>query len=420
MRRKLAVIGPFLAFLVMAVPLGALYVMPEIRQVPVDRLAANLERDAEADPKNIEKVINLARVYAMAYALKSTDVPTTAGPDKVDRPYFGAEDPRIPRDIAKASSRAQEAAAQQQLKKAIAHYESALALDPQNLTARLGYAWSLEQSGRKAPAIEAYRLVVSQAWAKGEQKAAMGRLGKRFFTEEAAGYLIPLLDSTKDAAEIADLEAKRTKLQQMPRPITPIAVPLSDDLPAHRILDPIARVRFDADGSGLRREWTWITPDAGWLVYDARDRGSITSALQLFGSVTFWLFWSNGYEALRALDDNGDGELAGRELQHLAIWQDRNRDGISDPGEVRPLAEYNIVALSCSFVQGDGVRISASSPAGVRFADGHTRATHDVLLHPSSSILTRRQPDRDALFNDGTHQHQQREKRPPDPGGRER
>lgn len=400
MRRKVAWGGPVLAVLVMAAPLGALYVLPEIREVPVDRLAANLEREAKQDPNNIEKIINLARLYAMAYALKSNDVPTVTGPDKVDRPYFGTEDPRIPRQIGKASSREQEATAQKQLKKSIAYYESALALDSQNLTARIGHAWALDQSGQKTRAIDEYRRVIAQAWLN-EQKVSMGRLGKRFFTEEAAGYLIPLLDPAKDAGEIADLEAKRSTLQKMPRPVTPIAIPLSDDLSADRILDPIARVRFDADGSGLRREWTWITVEAGWLVYDPRDRGSITSGLQLFGSVTFWLFWSNGYEALRALDDNGDGELMGRELQHLAIWHDRDGDGVSDPAEVRSLAEHGIVSLSCAFVQGDGIRIAASSSAGVRFADGHTRATYDVLLHPSSSILTElAHPRRQALFHD--------------------
>ena len=79
---------------------------------------------------------------------------------------------------------------------------------------------------------------------------------------------------------------------------------------------------------------------------------AITSALQWFGNVTFWLFWSNGYEPMRALDDNADGELSGAELRHLAIWHDRNRDGVSDAGEVRPLAAHGIVALSCRYVDG--------------------------------------------------------------------
>ena len=159
--------------------------------------------------------------------------------------------------------------------------------------------------------------------------------------------------------------------------------------PPARVVDRLARVRFDADGSGPR-EWTWITPEAGWLVYDADDRGTITSALQLFGGVTFWLFWSNGYEPMRALDDDANGELSGAELQHLAIWHDRNRDGVSDRGEVQSLAAHGIVALSCDYVAGDGARFAAVSPRGVRFSDGRTRPTYDVILNHSASTWTRR------------------------------
>ena len=212
---------------------------------------------------------------------------------------------------------------------------------------------------------------------------------QRLFTHEATGYLIPLLDKNRDAAEIADLDAKRAQTDALPRAITPVAVPLTDDLPSHAIVDRLARVRFDADGSG-RREWTWITPDAGWLVYDANDRGRITSALQWFGNVSYWLFWSNGYEPMRALDDNADGELSGAELTHLAIWHDRNRDGVSDAGEVRPLAAHGLVALSCNYVDGDGERFAAFSPRGARFANGTVRPTYDVILHHSASTWTRR------------------------------
>ncbi len=178
----------------------------------------------------------------------------------------------------------------------------------------------------------------------------------------------------------------------LPRAITPIAIPLTDDVPAHGIVDRLARVRFDADGAGPR-DWTWITPDAGWLVHDADDRGTITSALQWFGNVTFWLFWTNGYEPMRALDDDGDGELAGAELRHLAIWHDRNRDGVSDAGEVRPLATHGIVALSCHYVVGDGTRVAAYSPRGARLSDGRVRPTYDVILNHATSTrqtLTRR------------------------------
>ena len=143
---------------------------------------------------------------------------------------------------------------------------------------------------------------------------------------------------------------------------------------------------FDADGTGLRKAWTWISPDAAWLVYDPTASGRITSALQLFGDVTFWNVWRNGYEPLRALDDDGDGELRGRELRHLALWRDVNRNAVSDPGEVRPLSEYGIVALTCRGAKGDGIFTAAVAERGVRFSDGRTRPTYDVILRRSISV----------------------------------
>jgi hypothetical protein len=175
---------------------------------------------------------------------------------------------------------------------------------------------------------------------------------------------------------------------RVPRPVTPIAIPLSDGATVKTIIDLNAAVPFDADGSGRRRAWTWITDQAGWLVYDASGRGQITSALQWFGESTFWAFWNNGYEALRALDDNRDGELRGSELRHLAIWHDTNHNGRSERGEVLPLTRYGIEALSCRFLEGDGIYTAAWSDAGVRFAVGRTRPTYDVILRTAVSVST--------------------------------
>src|SRR5262249_50699099 len=157
-------------------------------------------------------------------------------------------------------------------------------------------------------------------------------------TAEAAGYLIPLLDAEKDRAEIAELQDRIAKLKKLPRPVTPVVVPLRPGLTAYDLVDKTARVRFDADGSGLGGEGTWFTPEAGILVFDPHRKGQITSALQWFGNVTFWMFWDNGYHALRALDSNDDGVLTGPELDGLAIWIDANGNGICEPGEVRTLA----------------------------------------------------------------------------------
>jgi hypothetical protein len=160
---------------------------------------------------------------------------------------------------------------------------------------------------------------------------------------------------------------------------------LGDRRRVEDLLDVNARVAFDVDGQRRGAAWSWITPEAGWLVHDRAGQGKITSGLQLFGNVTFWMFWDNGYQALAALDDNADGKLAGAELAGLAIWRDANSNGASEPGEVRPLAEYGIVALSCR-AQPDRERaetVAAWSPSGVQFRDGTTRPTYDLVLRPA-------------------------------------
>ncbi len=378
-----------LALLLASAHLPAIYMRMETQDVPVDRLVANLERELKSDPTNVQTLINLARLHAMAFALKVDDFPgAQLKPGQPEVPAYPPGSSEIPAAVRPAVSTEAATRAAQHLKESIRHYEAALELAPDNLTARLGHGWVLQQSGNPQGAIKEYRLVIAQAWPS-EQKIKALMPSQRLFTQEAAGYLIPLLDKERDAAEIADLRAKQSDIAGRPRAITPIAVPLTDDVSASSIVDRLARVRFDADGSEPR-EWTWITPEAGWLVFDAEGRGTITSALQWFGNVTFWLFWSNGYEPMRALDDNRDGELAGAELRHLAIWHDRNRDGVSDAGEVRPLAAHGIVALSCNYVGGDGTRFAAVSPRGARLSDGRTRPTYDVILHHAASTLTRR------------------------------
>ena len=376
-----------LALLAASSSLTAIYVRFETEDVPIDRLVANLEAELAANPKSVETLINLARLHAMAYSLKADAFPgSRMKPDQPLLPAYPPGSPELPPIVRPATTTEQAASAARHLKESIRHYEAALVLEPDNLTARLGRGWVRQQGGNTQEAIADYRAVVKQAWQKDQQiKGLMP--SQRLFTSEAAGYLIPLLDKERDAAEIADLEAKQAKIKSLPRAITPIAIPLRNGLPADALVDEQASVRFDADGSGPR-EWTWITPDAGWLVYDAKGRGDVGSALQLFGNVTFWLFWSNGYEPMRVLDDNRDGELAGTELEHLAIWNDRDRDGVTDRGEVQSLASHGIVAVSCRYNRLDDPLFAAMSPAGVRLANGATRPTYDVILNHAGQSRT--------------------------------
>jgi tetratricopeptide (TPR) repeat protein len=347
-----------------------MFMRAETEKVPVARLVTNLEQRIALQPKDAGLHAKLARLHSMAYALKTDQYEM----DKRNQePFFGYTDTdKPPREVTKIESVKAVEEGKQHLQQAIAEYQQALALDPKHLASRLGLGWCLDQAGDKTAALTHYRQAIAQAWAK-ESKGEGGL--DTPVTVETVNYIIPLLDPSKDAVEIARIKGYKVKAEQMPRAVTPILVPLEAGAPLEALVDPKAAVTFDLDGSGRPRQWGWITPKAAWLVYDAEDSGRITSGLQLFGSVTFWVFWGNGYEALAALDNNGDGELRGDELCHLALWHDANGNGVSDAGEVRPLAEWGITALSCcSQTHRTGIPFQ---PRGVTFQDGTTRPSYD-------------------------------------------
>ncbi len=368
----------------------AKFIRMDVHNVPVERLVTNLEKAVKNDPKDVDAVINLARLHGMAYALKTETARVVK--DHEDRGHwFGHEPKLVPfSKVEQTSDKKKQEAAKQHLSRAVSGFREAVKLAPDNLVARMGLAWTLDQNDEKSEASKKYRTLIEDAWKQEKDLRSRPMSGETVVTE-ASGYLIPLLDKEKDREEIATLRERAARLRKLPRPITPVAVPLRSGLGARDIEDPSAAVAFDADGSGLKRRWTWITKDAGWLVFDPKNEHRITSGLQLFGSVTFWLFWNTGYDALSALDDNLDGKLTGSELNGLAIWEDSRNPGVCDPGEVKPLSEFGIVAVSCRF-QRDTTHPDhiASTPRGVTFRNGTTRPTFDIILKPHANTCAAR------------------------------
>lgn len=379
------------AALLLALTLGlplesvnARYASPDLINVPVARLIKNLDELAKNDLRNVKVRFNLARAHAMAYALRTESAQVWRGREN-QGVWFGYDPPNVPFTVKPTGDSAKLKAANVHLAKALERYAEVVELAPDNLVAAIGYAWCIEQSGQKRKATRKYRQVIKAAW---EREKDLTEVAGSPITAEAAGYLIPLLDKDKDKEEINTLQQRIKKLEMLPRAISPVVIPLHARLTARDLEDQSANVAFDADGSGLRKRWTWITKDAGWLVNDPHHTGKVTSALQMFGNVTFWMFWENGYQALAALDDDRDGQLTGKELEGLAIWQDLNGDGISDRGEVKSLAEWGIIAISCGYVTDitHPDRI-AYSPRGVFFRDGSNRPTYDIILHPAITTV---------------------------------
>lgn len=358
----------------------ALYIQQQLEQTPIDRLVDNLAAQVEAKPKDAKLRHNLARVHAMAYASKSETAPTVKGRGQTGV-WFGYEPRHVPFVNKPTDDPEKLKAAKEHLGKAIERYKEVLKLNPDDLTAQLGYAWCLDQADRDMQAIGEYRKIIKKGWEK-ESKLRGAPLGGHFIVAEALKYLKPHLDVKRDADEIALIVDRIATLRRLPRFVTPIVIPLEDGLTAMELHNRNAKVLFDADGTGRVQRWTWAHPNAAWLVYDREQTGRITSAIQMFGSVSFWCFWDNGYQALSALDNNGDGQLAGSEINGLALWHDVNSNGISEPGEVRSLAEHNIVSLSCVW-QTDAAHPKhiAMSPQGVTFRDGTVRPSFDLILH---------------------------------------
>src|SRR4051812_31998237 len=165
------------------------YMRPDLEKVPVEQLVKNLKAQAAKNPKDATVLLNLARVHAMAYALK-TD---TAEVNK-QRPntgaWFGYEPTHVPFTAKKTDDPAKLRAARAHLEKAIDRYQQTLKLSPDNLTAMLGLAWCVEQDGKDRDAtIEFYRRTIAAAWKK-EQNLKQADLGWHSVTAEAAGYLI--------------------------------------------------------------------------------------------------------------------------------------------------------------------------------------------------------------------------------------
>ena len=393
----------------------ALYIQFETEKVPVERILENLQTKLKQQPDSFDLHYQLARAHAMAAFTESGELTVykSKNPPGAVQYSEGGGDNGTPLDWGfrhDTNDRLNGREIGKNLSRSLKHYQVAIGLlrkteDHAKIRSEiskvhLGYAWCLEKAGLKWLALERYRetfciawsLEVSrsfdvQAWKDGVRlnlkdlkpmtpnQIERSHLGSGIcLSEEAISYMLRILDKEKDAAEISMLNHHKRALEKMGRSVTPILIPLSD-APFEALVDPAAQISFDLDGSGLKRHWGWITPKAAWLVFDGKQSGQITSGLQMFGSVTFWIFWRDGYQALGSLDANGDDKLTGDELAGLALWHDADGDGVSDPGEVRPIAEHGIDQLSCrGEAAGPDLRLNRQ---GVRFKDGTFRASYD-------------------------------------------
>jgi tetratricopeptide (TPR) repeat protein len=312
----------------------------QIRQVPIDRVLTNLQQRLQKDTNDLEATYYLARAQSIAYAYVNGTVGISVRQtDGMPMYLHSSSDRGIPDSVQTFDTEEARKLGHQHLTNAIALYQRAVVLLKRStniderawtvLPVPLGLAWCLEQAGRTNDAISMYRKTLEAAWrievtgdfdfkqwvtnSWDNVKATAYPPGTNTFlgsiwvnySGEIIDCLLRLLDSVKDKEEIGHLKFEKWKITRLEgeRQISPILIPLESDARFDELVDESASVAFDLDGSGLKRRWAWITPKAGWLVYDPERTGCVESALQMFGNVTFWIFWPNGYESLISLDD---------------------------------------------------------------------------------------------------------------------
>jgi hypothetical protein len=372
------------------------------QSVPIQRMLDNLEKLSQqpgiSDSDKSMREFQIGRLHAMAYALKTEqgrnkmcvvvderkqnrELIYRPESPKLAKPELEPNFERLPDyyqfKVTPTTDTALIDASKKHLEQAIQHLNVAHLLAPDSQVINLGLAWCIDQSGNKTEALKLYRKIMKDSWTVENASAEGPAFTAKSLYQEAALYALADLDPATDEQEIKVIEGRVAELSKKPRSITPIVVPLRADLMPRDLMQK-ADVSFDLDGQGKRRWSQWPSSRAGWLVYVGDGSKPINSGLQLFGQSSFWIFWKDGYDAMASLDDNADGKLTGRELQGLALWCDKNSNGICEPGEVRSLPEFAIVGLSCKKTVGiDGTIFSAR---GVDFADGTTGNTFDWIV----------------------------------------
>jgi hypothetical protein len=134
-------------------------------------------------------------------------------------------------------------------------------------------------------------------------------------------------------------------------------------------------VRFDMGGDGQKEPiaWTRNNSDDAWLALDRNGNGVIDNGKELFGSFTDQPHAQtsrNGFLALAEFDrpengGNGDGLIRKDDaiFNSLRLWQDSNKNGVSEASELHMLKELGFKTIELEFkksrrVDGHGISLS--------------------------------------------------------------
>ena len=116
-------------------------------------------------------------------------------------------------------------------------------------------------------------------------------------------------------------------------------------------------IHFDFDSNGFAESTGWINPQDGFLVVDLNNNGEIDNGRELFGNHTplkDGTLATNGFEALKEWDSNGDGVISELDegWSQLKIWRDKPDKppyGKTDEGELLSLDEIGLKSINLNY-----------------------------------------------------------------------
>jgi Ca2+-binding RTX toxin-like protein len=170
----------------------------------------------------------------------------------------------------------------------------------------------------------------------------------------------------------------REELKYAASHVSPLVLDLNGD--GVKLFPYTKGVYFDIDNDGFAERVGWVSPEDGQLARDINDNGQIDNITELFGDDVISAFFK-----LSLLDTNNDKVIDKNDenFEELLIWQDKNSNGFSEPGELTKLKDLKIKSISLNTTADNRVIEGnlISEISSFTYEDGKEGEVADVHYH---------------------------------------